>query len=223
MRKSLKNLPNDFDISLYWAGTYPNRTRVSDVVHFHQTGTPKMPKRPFLILAGTHFKSFFRSEMFNMRTVEGAGRKMVYIVRSLIASIDSPKLSPTTIKRKKFTKPLIETTKMFNNTRFSVDKSKPSKGVSEMSELIEAIKKQPATTYVTSGKVTAIQSGAITLGDFSGVLSKGFRKLTHTIGDKNILLVLMQQQRIKIGTFDIPVSDSHAADLMEKLNFTRPS
>jgi DNA-binding LytR/AlgR family response regulator len=34
---------------------------------------------------------------------------------------------------------------------------------------------------------------------------------------------LVKQQRIKIGTFDIPVSDSHASDLMEKLNLTRPS
>jgi DNA-binding LytR/AlgR family response regulator len=33
----------------------------------------------------------------------------------------------------------------------------------------------------------------------------------------------IKQQRIKIGTFDIPVSDSHAAELMEKLNFTRPN
>ncbi|MFL0160885.1 LytR/AlgR family response regulator transcription factor [Aquirufa salirivi] len=33
----------------------------------------------------------------------------------------------------------------------------------------------------------------------------------------------IKQQRIKIGTFEIPVSDSHASDLMEKLNFTRPS
>ncbi len=33
----------------------------------------------------------------------------------------------------------------------------------------------------------------------------------------------IKQQRIKIGTFDIPVSDSHAAELMEKLNFTQPS
>ena len=33
----------------------------------------------------------------------------------------------------------------------------------------------------------------------------------------------IKQQRIKIGTFDIPVSDSHAAELIEKLNFTRPS
>jgi len=32
----------------------------------------------------------------------------------------------------------------------------------------------------------------------------------------------VKQQRIKIGLFDIPVSDSHAADLMEKLNLTRP-
>lgn len=38
-----------------------------------------------------------------------------------------------------------------------------------------------------------------TIGLGARVLSKGFRKLTHTIGDKNILLVLMQQQRIKIG------------------------
>lgn len=33
----------------------------------------------------------------------------------------------------------------------------------------------------------------------------------------------VKQQRIKIGTFDIPVSDSHSTDLMEKLNLTRPS
>ncbi|MHA8068126.1 LytR/AlgR family response regulator transcription factor [Aquirufa ecclesiirivi] len=33
----------------------------------------------------------------------------------------------------------------------------------------------------------------------------------------------IKQQRIKIGTFEIPVSDSHTSDLMEKLNFTRPS
>lgn len=38
-----------------------------------------------------------------------------------------------------------------------------------------------------------------TIGLGARVLSKGFRKLTHTIGDKNILLVLMQQQRQKIG------------------------
>ncbi len=33
----------------------------------------------------------------------------------------------------------------------------------------------------------------------------------------------IKQQRIKIGSFDIPVSDSHAAELMGKLNFTRPN
>jgi DNA-binding LytR/AlgR family response regulator len=33
----------------------------------------------------------------------------------------------------------------------------------------------------------------------------------------------IKQLRIKIGTFDIPVSDTHAAELLEKLNYTRPS
>ena len=33
----------------------------------------------------------------------------------------------------------------------------------------------------------------------------------------------IKQQRITISTFDIPVSDSHAAELMEKLNFTKPN
>ncbi len=33
----------------------------------------------------------------------------------------------------------------------------------------------------------------------------------------------IKQQRITMGTFDIPVSDSHAAELMEKLNFTKPN
>lgn len=33
----------------------------------------------------------------------------------------------------------------------------------------------------------------------------------------------IKQLRIKIGTFDIPVSDTHAAELLEKLNYNRPS
>lgn len=33
----------------------------------------------------------------------------------------------------------------------------------------------------------------------------------------------IKQQRITMGTFDIPVSDTHAAELMEKLNFTKPN
>lgn len=33
----------------------------------------------------------------------------------------------------------------------------------------------------------------------------------------------IKQLRIKIGTYDIPVSDTHGAELMEKLNYTRPS
>lgn len=32
----------------------------------------------------------------------------------------------------------------------------------------------------------------------------------------------LKQQRIKIGTFDIPVSDSHIGELMEKINLTKP-
>ncbi len=32
----------------------------------------------------------------------------------------------------------------------------------------------------------------------------------------------VKQQRIKIGTYDIPVSDSHIGELMEKINLTKP-
>ena len=32
----------------------------------------------------------------------------------------------------------------------------------------------------------------------------------------------VKQQRIKIGTYDIPVSDSHVGELMEKINMTKP-
>ena len=32
----------------------------------------------------------------------------------------------------------------------------------------------------------------------------------------------VKQQRIKIGTYDIPVSDSHVGELMEKINLTKP-
>lgn len=38
-----------------------------------------------------------------------------------------------------------------------------------------------------------------TIGLAARVLSKGFRKLTHVIGDKNVALLLINQQRMKIG------------------------
>lgn len=38
-----------------------------------------------------------------------------------------------------------------------------------------------------------------TIGLAARVLSKGFRKITHVIGDKNVCLVLLNQQRTKIG------------------------
>ena len=38
-----------------------------------------------------------------------------------------------------------------------------------------------------------------TIGLAARVLSKGFRKITHVIGDKNVCLVLLNQQRVKIG------------------------
>jgi DNA-binding LytR/AlgR family response regulator len=44
---------------------------------------------------------------------------------------------------------------------------------------------------------------------------------SHIVNIRKIESV--KQQRVKIGLFDIPVSDSHAADLIEKLNLTRPS
>lgn len=39
-----------------------------------------------------------------------------------------------------------------------------------------------------------------TIGLAARVLSKGLRKITHVIGDKNVLLVLLNQQRTKVGT-----------------------
>lgn len=38
-----------------------------------------------------------------------------------------------------------------------------------------------------------------TIGLAARVLSKGFRKITHVIGDKNVCLLLVNQQRVKIG------------------------
>lgn len=38
-----------------------------------------------------------------------------------------------------------------------------------------------------------------TIGLAARVLSKGFRKITHLIGDKNVCLLLINQQRMKIG------------------------
>jgi DNA-binding LytR/AlgR family response regulator len=55
------------------------------------------------------------------------------------------------------------------------------------------------------------------------VLPHGFMRVHKSFIVNLRRIESIKQQRIKIGTFDIPVSDSHAAELMEKLNFTRPS
>mgnify|MGYP000057569795 FL=1 len=55
------------------------------------------------------------------------------------------------------------------------------------------------------------------------VLPHGFMRVHKSFIVNLRRIESIKQQRIKIGTFDIPVSDSHAADLMEKLNFTRPN
>jgi len=57
----------------------------------------------------------------------------------------------------------------------------------------------------------------------SKVLPHGFMRVHKSFIVNMRKIESIKQQRIKIGTFDIPVSDSHAAELMEKLNFTRPS
>jgi DNA-binding LytR/AlgR family response regulator len=55
------------------------------------------------------------------------------------------------------------------------------------------------------------------------VLPYGFMRVHKSFIVNLRKIESIKQQRITIGTFDIPVSDSHAAELMEKLNFTKPS
>jgi DNA-binding LytR/AlgR family response regulator len=57
----------------------------------------------------------------------------------------------------------------------------------------------------------------------SKVLPHGFMRVHKSFIVNLRKIESIKQQRIKIATFDIPVSDSHAAELMEKLNFTRPN
>ena len=55
------------------------------------------------------------------------------------------------------------------------------------------------------------------------VLPHGFMRVHKSFIVNLRKIESIKQQRITISTFDIPVSDSHAAELMEKLNFTKPS
>lgn len=57
----------------------------------------------------------------------------------------------------------------------------------------------------------------------SKVFTHGFMRVHKSFIVNMRKIESVKQQRIKISTFDIPVSDSHAAELMEKLNLTRPS
>lgn len=54
------------------------------------------------------------------------------------------------------------------------------------------------------------------------VLPHGFMRVHKSFIVNLRKIESIKQQRIKINTFDIPVSDSHANELMEKINETRP-
>lgn len=117
--------------------TYPDGTRVPMVAADNEFGNPanNQPPRPFFRNAISESSSSWSESVQKlMASSDGdvdqvlllAGELIADGVRESIRKLDSPALSPYTIKRKGFSKPLIETSHMLNSVDYEVGDIEPS-------------------------------------------------------------------------------------------------
>lgn len=158
LEKKLKNAEFDTGIVLSFPGNY-KKISIAEIVAMHQTGTNRMPARPFLILLGTKFEKNLKLEIFNDNNPEEIGRKIVNLTKSIILSMNKPALALRTVKKKKFSKLLIHTRRMINSTTFEIIKGKRNPSTVEMRKLINQVKKQSILNFVSGGKLTPMISG----------------------------------------------------------------
>jgi len=111
--------------------TYPDGTKVALVAALNEFGVPShnQPPRPFFRnMISKHAKSWPASIEAGLRatnydvnlTLQYAGMGISDQLRDSINELWSPPLSPVTVKRKGFDKPLIETVHMRNSVAYEV-------------------------------------------------------------------------------------------------------
>lgn len=100
---------------------YPDGTPIAGVAFFHEYGTVKMPARPFmrptvaekrrewLDTLGAGSRAVMRGEASALEVMEATALKAAGDIATKITQVSSPPLSPKTVARKGFAKPLVDT------------------------------------------------------------------------------------------------------------------
>jgi hypothetical protein len=109
--------------------TYPDGKGVALIAALQEFGTRRMPPRPFfrnMIAAKSSgwagaIAANLRANNYDAeRSLEDVGRAIADQLQMSIRDLTSPPLAASTIARKGFDKPLIETTQMLNSVDYEV-------------------------------------------------------------------------------------------------------
>lgn len=117
--------------------TYPDGTKVAYVAAINNYGAPgrNIPPRPFF--SGMVDKkspgwgerlgeALIYTDFNGKKSLMLMGEEIVGDLKQSINDMDSPPLSPATIARKGFSKPLIDTSHMINSAQYQVDDNEPA-------------------------------------------------------------------------------------------------
>lgn len=125
--------PATLRVGFLEGATYPDGTPVGAVATFQEFGTPNakhpIPPRPFFRNMirdksgewGPAMADLLKSNDYDARRVlELTGQAIAGQLRASIIATNAPPLSPVTIRRKGFSKPLIDTGHMLNSIDYEV-------------------------------------------------------------------------------------------------------
>jgi hypothetical protein len=108
--------------------TYPDGTSVAYVASIHEFGARNTPARPFIRPAMQKSKPWMKVYASKLKAgnsadegLEVLGSVVAGDIAKSIKSVNSPALSPFTIDRKGFAKPLVDTGLMFASVTYLVE------------------------------------------------------------------------------------------------------
>jgi len=122
--------PATLQVGFFEDATYPDGTSVATVAAFNNFGTKRAPPRPFFTnmvhdkspeWAPALAKLLKANNMDAVKSLTILGDGINGQLQQSINDLVSPPLAESTIKRKGFDKPLIDTTRMINSAGYKVN------------------------------------------------------------------------------------------------------
>jgi hypothetical protein len=123
--------PATLKVGFLSGAKYPDGTLVAIIASINEYGAPSrgQPPRPFFRNAVARYSPQWPKAIADLlktndydavKTLSQTGAAIAGQIRQSIVDLTSPPLAPSTIRRKKFSKPLIDTSVMVNSVDFEV-------------------------------------------------------------------------------------------------------